>query len=97
MSSIFDRPSKFSEAGQEYELAPSEYTFTHHDVQRFTYGQEPYVIAQVPVAGGSKVEVRALAVWWSATHVQIEWTDENMNMFNCWLPKADVKRVDLME
>lgn len=96
MGSIFDKPSRFRENGQQYEMVEAEHKYSHRDIHRFTYGQEPMVIAQVPVVGGGKVEVRGIAVWWSPTHMQIEWMDERLEQFNCWLIKTDVRLVDVM-
>ena len=45
------------------------------------------MIAQVPVTSGGKVEVAAVAVWWSASHVEVEWADETRSTFHCRVPQ----------
>ncbi|WP_461172259.1 hypothetical protein M1D93_14845 [Arthrobacter sp. Z1-9] len=89
---IFDKPTKFTLDGMEYEHADPQPEVNITDVTRFEHRTEPYVIAQVPLAGGGTVEVHGYATFYSQDWVDIVWTDDNSNHMGCWVPAADVGR-----
>ena len=75
-----------------YEHANPEPELAAGSVRRFELGTEPEVIAQVPVAGGGTVEVHGYATFYSREWVDVVWTDDNFQHFDCWVPAADVRR-----
>lgn len=93
--SIFDTPTRFILDGQEYVLddrAPEEPV---EDYRRFTYGEEPLVIAQIPVVGGGRVEIHGYAVRWVGQSVAVMWSTEvGGDIFSCWTRAEDVRRVE---
>jgi hypothetical protein len=61
-------------------------------VRRFTYGEEPQVIALVQLAGGGNVEIHGYATFWSEQDVDVAWTDDQGSSFTCWVSASDVRR-----
>jgi uncharacterized OB-fold protein len=63
-------------------------------VKRFPYGQEPEVLALIPLEGGGTVEVAGTASHWNQTTVSVGWHDDNRNWFDCVVPAKDVQRLE---
>ena len=95
--SIYDPNPVFILAGVRYEHAIREPQLEGVTVRRFTYGEEPCVIAQVPLAGGGVVEVHGYAQHWTPRDVVVAWTDDHGREHNCWVPASDVRRPDPSE
>ena len=89
---IFEKRVRFVQGGVEYEHADPQPEMAPGSVRRFTYGTEPHVIAQVPLAGGGTVEVHGYAAHYSREWVSVEWNDDDIHQFSCWVPAADVRR-----
>lgn len=84
--------TQFALAGAGYEHADLQPPLPAESVRRFTLGNEPHVIAQVPLAGGGTVEVHGYATHYNQEWVTVVWNDDNFQQFNCWVPAADVQR-----
>lgn len=84
--------TKFLQGGTTYEMADPEPPLVPGSVSRFTWGTEPQVIAQVPLAGGGTVEVHGYATHYTQEWVSVQWNDDNIQNANCWVPAADVRR-----
>ncbi|WP_427130283.1 hypothetical protein [Pseudarthrobacter sp. S9] len=66
----------------------------HADETRsWTYGAYPMVMAALPLAGGSNVEVYALAQRWNPSHVLVSWRDDDDHSHWAWVPAGNVRRV----
>ena len=89
---LFDTQTIFHEGGKQYQHSDPQPSFEPHAVRRFVYGQEPHVIALVPLADGGNVEVHGYATHWSKDWVSVVWTDEHSWHMNCWVPAMDVRR-----
>lgn len=87
-----EKRTRFLQGGTTYEHADLQPDMLAGSVRRFTYGTEPHVIAQVPLAGGGTVEVHGYAAHYSSDWVIVEWNDDNVQHFSCWVPAADVRR-----
>lgn len=61
-------------------------------VRRFTYGEEPQVIAQVPLANGGTLEIHGYATHWTQDDVDVAWTDDRGSQYTCWVSVDDVRR-----
>ena len=61
-------------------------------VSRFVYGTEPQVIAEVPLIDGGTLEVHGYAVHYNRDWVCVDWNDENIQHFSCWVPANHVRR-----
>lgn len=90
--SRIEKRIKFLLAGTTHEHANPAPEMAAGSVNRFTYGEEPKVIAQVPLAGGGTAEIHGYATFYTQDWVTVEWTDDNFQHFNCWTPAADVRR-----
>lgn len=65
---------------------------TGESVKRFTYGQEPQVIALVPLLGGGSVDIHGHATFWSRKDVDVAWTDDHGSSYTCWVPASSARR-----
>lgn len=63
-------------------------------VSRFVYGTEPQVIAEVPLVDGGTLVVHGYAAHYNRDWVCVEWNDENIQHFSCWVPATSVRRPD---
>ncbi|MCU1568073.1 MAG: hypothetical protein JWQ56_3010 [Pseudarthrobacter sp.] len=91
---LFDKPTKFTLDDAQYEHADLQPTVHVTGVTRFEHRTEPEVIAQVPLAGGGIVEVHGYATFYSQEWVDVVWTDDDYQHFDCWMPAKDVRRAD---
>lgn len=87
-----DKRTKFQLDGIAYEYADPKPELAAGSVRRFTTGEEPRVIAQVPLAGGGAVEVHGYATHYTREWVTVVWNDDNIHHFDCWVPATDVRR-----
>lgn len=87
-----EKRTKFLQGGTTYEHADPHPDFASGSVRRFTYGTEPKVIAQVPLADGGTAEVHGYAAHYNNDWVSVEWNDDNIKHFSCWVHAADVRR-----
>jgi hypothetical protein len=87
-----EKRTKFLLAGTVYEHADPQPDHRAGSVTRFEHRTEPHVIAQVPLAGGGTVEVHGYATFYSRAWVDVVWTDDNFQHFDCWVRAADVRR-----
>lgn len=87
-----EKRTKFMLDAAEYEHADPLPDHPPGSVTRFEHRTEPHVIAQVPLAGGGTVEVHGYATFYSREWVDVVWTDDNFQHFDCWVPAADVRR-----
>lgn len=87
-----EKRAQFQLEGTTYECAAQQPELAAGSVRRFTSGEEPKVIAQVPLAGGGKVEVHGYATHYNREWVTVVWNDENFQQIDCWAPAADVRR-----
>lgn len=78
--------------GTKYEIAFRQPDLEGVTVRRFTYGEEPQVIAQVPLATGGTLEVHGYAAHWTPHDVTVAWTDDHGREFSCWVLASDVRR-----
>jgi hypothetical protein len=62
------------------------------EANRFGYGDEPKVIAQVPLEDGDTVEVHGYATFYTQEWVTVDWNDDNYQHFNAWIPATNVRR-----
>lgn len=89
-----EKRRRFVQDGKTYTLVDSEFDPTGGPVQRFTYGQEPEVVAQIPVEEGGTVEVVGTAGHWNMKTVDVGWHDDNMSYFSCRVPAENVRRLE---
>lgn len=89
---LFDDVTVFVQDGAEYEHANPRPELPAGSVRRFVYGQEPKVIAKVPLTAGGTVEVHGYATHYNQEWVSIQWTDETFRHLSCWVPAPDVRR-----
>ncbi|GAA3399434.1 hypothetical protein GCM10011577_01100 [Pseudarthrobacter polychromogenes] len=87
-----EKRKKFQLDGTAYEHADPEPPLPAESVRRFKAGEEPKVIAQVPLAGGGAVEVHGYATHYTRDWVSMVWNDDEFHQFDCWTPAADVRR-----
>jgi hypothetical protein len=83
---------RFQLDGTVYERGNVDPPLAAGSVRRFTTGEEPKVIARVPLAGGGTVEVHGYATHYTREWVIVVWNDDNFHQFDCWTPAADVRR-----
>jgi hypothetical protein len=86
------RPLVFHQDGVEYRYEDRPPNLTGKDVQRFTYGQEPEVIAELDLADGSTVEIHGYAEHWTKDDVAVAWKDDDVQHFHAWIPAEKVRR-----
>lgn len=91
MSGI-EKRTKFLQGGQTFEIADLTPELAPGSVRRFTWGDEPQVIAQVPLASGGTLEVHGYATHYTKDWVSVQWNDDRIQNVNCWVPAADVRR-----
>lgn len=89
---MFETRSVFEKDGVVYEHADRRPDFTGQTVRRFTYGEEPEVIAQVPLANGESIEIHGYATHWTQDEVDVAWTDDRGSQYTCWVPADQVRR-----
>ena len=89
---LFDKPTRFTLDGVEYEHADPQPEVRVGHVSRFEHRTEPEVIAQIPLAGGGTVEVHVYATFYDRDWVNVVWTDDNFQHLSCWVPAAGVRR-----
>ena len=89
---LFDDQTRFTLRGTEYEHANPKPLLAAGSVRRFVYGEEPKVIAKVPLAGGGTVEVHGYATHYNQEWVSVAWTDDQSQHGTCWVPATDVRR-----
>jgi hypothetical protein len=87
MVSRFETDRAFQMNGTMYEHADRRPDHTGHTVHRFTYKQEPEVIAQVPLVDGVPLEVHGYATFWTQEEVDVAWTDDRGSTYQCWVPR----------
>jgi hypothetical protein len=87
-----EKRTKFLLNGATYEHADPQPEHTPGSVTRFEHRMEPKVIAQVPLAGGGTAEVHGYATFYSPEWVDVVWTDENYQHFDCWVPAGGITR-----
>lgn len=78
--------------GLEYAHEAVQPDLAGKDVRRFTYGQEPKVIAELGLVGGATVEIHGYAEHWSKDEVVVVWTDDDLRHCSCWVPSSKVRR-----
>jgi hypothetical protein len=78
--------------GTKYEYVDAAPDHSGQTVKRFTYGQEPHVMATIPLAKGGKFGIHGYATFWSGKDVDVAWTDDHGSSFTCWVPASDVRR-----
>ena len=89
---MFQSRSVFEMDGVVYQHADRRPDFTGHTVRTFTYGEEPQVIAQVPLANGGTIEIHGYATHWTQDDVAVAWTDDRGSQHTCWVPATDIRR-----
>ncbi|MET1085725.1 MAG: hypothetical protein ABWY04_01170 [Arthrobacter sp.] len=87
-----EKRTKFLLDGAKYEHVDPVPEMEPGTAQRFTYGEEPEVIAQVPLAGGRRVEVHGYAAFYTPEWVTLEWTGDNYQHFSCSTTAGNVQR-----
>lgn len=89
--SRFESEGTFEMNGAGYKHAGRRPDFTGQTVRRFTYGEEPQGIAQVPLVNGATLEIHGYATHW--THDDdVAWTDDRGSQYTCWVPAHQVRR-----
>lgn len=88
---LYEMPTRFVLSGTEYDLAPRPAIARAGPVQWMTYGGEPKVVANVPLAYGGTVEVHGYATHYNQDWVTAVWTDDTFQHLNCWVPSAAVR------
>lgn len=89
---MFEVRRTFEMNGVVYEHAQRTPDFTGQTIRRFTYGEEPQVIAQLPLANGGTIEIHGYATHWTQDDVDVAWTDDTRTKYTCWVPAQDVRR-----
>ncbi|MFC9353298.1 hypothetical protein [Arthrobacter sp. NPDC057013] len=84
--------SVFRLDGVEHTFEAVQPDLSGKDVQRFSYGEEPEVIAELALADGSAVEIHGYAEHWRKEEVAVGWTDDDAQLFHAWIPAAKVRR-----
>jgi hypothetical protein len=77
--------------GTDYEYIGGVPDHSGQTIKRFTYGQEPQVIALVPLADGGSVLVHGYATFWSQQEVEVAWTDDRGSEYSCWVPAGQLR------
>ncbi|MFD0044728.1 hypothetical protein ACFVGV_06010 [Pseudarthrobacter scleromae] len=78
--------------GVTYECGAEPPNFDGKVVRRFTYGQEPKVIAELGLVDGAALEIHGYAEHWTNDEVCVVWTDDNFQHCSCWVQAAKVRR-----
>ncbi|WP_028264616.1 hypothetical protein [Arthrobacter sp. MA-N2] len=92
MTSMFEPRRIFEMNGTVYEHADRRPEFTGQTIRRFTYGEEPQVIALVPLVNGDTLEIHGYATHWTKDDVDVAWTDDGGSQYTCWVAAKDVRR-----
>jgi hypothetical protein len=82
----------FRQDGIDYEYEAEPPDLKGKEVRRFTYGQEPKVIAELDLAGGQTVEIHGYAEHWTKDEVAVAWSDDKVRHCRCWVPARKVRR-----
>ncbi|MDB5243413.1 MAG: hypothetical protein JWP57_4038 [Spirosoma sp.] len=82
----------FRQDGVEYEYEARHPDLRTKTVQRFTYGQEPKVIAEPELTDGRTVEVHGYAEHWTKDEVVVVWSDDDIQHCSAWVPSGKVRR-----
>lgn len=78
--------------GRTYEHANPQPQIAPGTARRFIYGQEPKIIARVPLKDGGAVEIHGYATHYTQEWVTVAWTDEHFSHLSCWVAAGDVRR-----
>lgn len=83
----------FTLDGETYEYLRADPGRDSEDARSRDYGNHLRVLATVPLADGSTVEVRAVAARWSSnpSHVLVAWADDDMSAHWAWIPAGNVE------
>jgi hypothetical protein len=92
MGNMFESRRTFEMNGTVYEHTDRRPGFTGQTVRRFTYGEEPPVIAQFSLVNGGTLEIHGYATHWTKDEADIAWTDDNGSQYTCWVAAKDVHR-----
>ena len=79
--------------GETYEYLRADPGPDSEDARSRDYGDQPRVLATLPLADGSTVEVRAVAARWTSnpSHVFVAWADDDMSAHWAWIPAGNVQ------
>lgn len=92
MALVTTRVINFRQGGVDYEYTSPIPDLTAKTVRRFTYGQEPKVIAELELTDGRTVEVHGYAEHWTTDEVVVTWSDDDLRHFSVWVPAGNVRR-----
>ena len=82
----------FALDGETYEYLRADPGPDSEDARSRDYGDHTRVLATLPLADGSTVEVRAVAARWNSdpSHVFVAWADDDMCAHWAWIPAGNV-------
>ncbi|GIU57892.1 hypothetical protein NicSoilC12_36410 [Arthrobacter sp. NicSoilC12] len=62
-------------------------------MRSWEYGNCPKATASVPLAGGSTIDVHAVAERWNQSHIIVAWADKPHHKHWPWAPAGNIRRV----
>lgn len=86
------RTVEFQQNGTVYQYESTVPGLEHVEVHRFTYGEEPPMIATLATENDGVVEVHGYGEHWTKDWVVVVWSDDNIRHCSCWIPAHDVRR-----
>ena len=83
----------FTLDGDTYEYLRPDPGRESEDARSRAYGDYPRVLAAVPLADGSTVDVYGVAARWDShpSHVFVAWADDDMRPHWAWIPAGNVE------
>jgi hypothetical protein len=85
--------SSFTLDGETYEYLRPDPGHPPEETRSWEYGNYPKVMAGIPLAGGSTVEVYAVAERWNPSYVLVAWADDAGHKHWAWVPAGNIRRV----
>jgi hypothetical protein len=83
----------FTLDGVTYEYLMPDPGHRPEDARSWEYGKYPKVMATLPLAGGTTVDVYALANRWNPSHILVSWHDDDDHSHWAWVPAGNIRRV----
>jgi hypothetical protein len=84
--------ASFTIDGQTYEYLRQD-PGPHENIQSWEYGSYPKIMAKLPLADGSTVDVYSPASRWNPSHILVAWQDDDKRPHWAWIPAGNVRRV----
>jgi hypothetical protein len=87
------RHGTFALQGETYEYLRPDPGHPPQATRSWEYGKYPKVLASLPLADGSTVDVYAHADRWNSSHILVSWVDDEWHHHWAWIPAGNVRRV----